>query len=271
MRLILLAPLFLATSAAVPAAQEARNGRIESIPCYGSTKDWRAWIDATPGPQGPGLIVTGIVTTPTGNNRRFLTLGPTLRSEPPQQVVNLEIRGQGDIVTNMVLTEEVRARFPALPRYGAVIIRCNGQEVGRVSPVVTARGPWEEPRPPLPPPPANALGDVWEQEEENSWRGTWIRRGQSHLFDAYWAHPTGERVLAVLEIRNRGREVRVVRRHSDGQSCDYRGEIDENWLDVRGSYSCSWTSHSSPWQARIVRMQDVSPALLRNGGWRRTQ
>jgi hypothetical protein len=35
------------------------------------------------------------------------------------------------------VTEEVRARFPALPRYGAVVILCNGVEVGRVSPVET--------------------------------------------------------------------------------------------------------------------------------------
>ena len=269
MRLILLAPLSLTAYAAVSAPQERTNGQGGTVPCYGSTKDWRAWIDATPGPQGPGLVVTGIVTTPTGNNRRFLTLGPTLRSQPPQQIVNLEIRGQGNIATMAVVTEEVRARFPALPRYGAVIIRCNGQEVGRVDQVGLAGHPSEEHR--APPPPPNALGDVWEEEEENEWRGTWIRRGESNLFDAYWVHPNGERVLAVVEIRNRRREVRVSRRHADGQGCEYRGKIDENWLDVHGSYSCSWNRHSSPWHARIVRMQDVSPALLSNGGWRRTR
>ena len=272
MRLILLAPLLLAMSPAPSVGQERGRAPMQTAPCYASTKDWRAWIDATPGPQGPGLVVSGVVTTPTGGHRTSLTLGPTLRSEPPQQIINLEIKAQGDIATMMVVTEEVRARFPALPRYGAVIIRCNGQEVGRVSPVVAAGHPAEEPSPPLPTrPPPNALGDVWEQEEENMWRGTWIRRGTSNLYDAYWVHPTGERVLAVVEIRSRGRAVNVVRRHSDGQGCDYRGEIDENWAEVRGSYSCSWTRHSSPWNARIIRMRDVSPALLSNGGWRRTQ
>jgi hypothetical protein len=112
---------------------------------------------------------------------------------------------------------------------------------------------------------------VWEEEEENEWRGTWIRRGQSSLFDAYWVHPNGERVLAVIEIRNRGREVQVTRRHADGQSCEYRGQIDESWANVSGSYRCSWNNHSSPWGARLVRMQDVSPALLSSGGWLRTQ
>jgi hypothetical protein len=248
--------------------------------------------------ERPELVVSGTVTTPTGGHRTYLTLGPTLRSEPPQQIVNLEIKALGDIATMMVVTEEVRGRFRALPRYGAVIIRCNGQEVGRVSPVQTAHhrsevpGPplrppppashWNQhpPRPPVPapqayrrdePPPPGALGDVWEEEEENMWRGTWIRRGESRLFDAYWVHPSGERVLAVVEIINRGREVEVVRRHPDGQGCSYRGTIAENWVDVRGWYSCSWHRHSSPWRAQIVRMRDVSPALLANEGWRRNR
>jgi hypothetical protein len=91
-----------------------------------------------PGPEGPGLIVTGTVTTPTGGHRSVLTLGPTTHSDPPLQFVNLEIRARSEIVTQAVTTEEVRARFPALPRYGAVIILCNGREVGRVSPVEIA-------------------------------------------------------------------------------------------------------------------------------------
>lgn len=298
MRLILFAPLFAAACAAAPLLGEPAGSGSASTPCYGSTKDWRAWVDAT-GAGKPELIVSGIVTTPTGGHRTLLTLGPTLRSEPPHQIVHLEIRAQGDIVTNAIVTEEVRARFPALPRYGAIIIRCNDREVGRVSPVVTAHHSSEEPAPPPPPPPPpsyryrpviqpplpgprgqagaeppppGALGDVWEEEEENEWRGTWIRRGQSRFFDGYWVHPRGERVLAVLEIRNRGRQVEVVRRHGDGQSCTYRGTIDENWVDVSGSYTCSWQRHSSStWQAQIVRMRDVAPALLSNGGWRRVQ
>lgn len=118
---------------------------------------------------------------------------------------------------------------------------------------------------------AEALGDVWEEDEENEWRGVFIRRGQSRLFDAYWVHPSGERVLAVLEIFRRGRTVEIHRRHGDGQGCTYRGTIARNWVDVQGRYSCSWHRHSSPWDAKIIRMRDVSPALLSEGGWRRTQ
>jgi hypothetical protein len=138
MRLTLFAPLILTACAAMPSGEEPGRGGSGSVPCYGATESWRAWVDAMPGPDGPGLIVTGVVTTPTGGHRTTLTLGPTLRSEPPQQIVNLEIRSMGDTVTAAVTREEVRARFRALPRYGAVIILCNGQEVGRVSPVPTA-------------------------------------------------------------------------------------------------------------------------------------
>jgi hypothetical protein len=112
---------------------------------------------------------------------------------------------------------------------------------------------------------------VWEEAEENQWRGTWIRRGQSSLFDAYWVHPTGERVLAIVEIISRTDQVEVRRRHPDGQGCTYRGRIAPNRLDVHGTYRCSWFRHTSPWTARIIRMRDVSPALLSRGGWRRIQ
>jgi hypothetical protein len=118
---------------------------------------------------------------------------------------------------------------------------------------------------------SDALGDVWEEDEENQWRGTWIRRGQSSLFDAYWVHPRGERVLAVVEIVQRREAVEISRRHPDGQGCTYRGVIETNRVDVRGWYRCSWHSHTSRWSAKIIRMRDVSPALLSNGGWRRTQ
>ena len=138
MRLALLAALTATACAAVPPPEAPPAGPGGTTPCYGSTSNWRAWIDAMPGTERPGLIVVGTVTTPTGGHRSVLTLGPTTRSEPPQQFVNLEIRAQGDIATQAVVTEEVRARFPALPRYGAVIILCNGREVGRVSPVETA-------------------------------------------------------------------------------------------------------------------------------------
>ncbi|HEX2561212.1 hypothetical protein [Phenylobacterium sp.] len=123
--------------------------------------------------------------------------------------------------------------------------------------------------PPLPqsepserPPHGDALGQVWEEDEVSGWRGVWIRRGTSTVFDAYWWHPAGERVQAVLELSGRGREVTLHRQHPDGQSCRYEGRIAANWTDVAGRYTCSWEATPMPWRARIVRIADVTPAVL---------
>ena len=133
----------------------------------------------------------------------------------------------------------------------------------------TVAPPPPPPRPPLPaedtpyPPHGDALGQVWEQEEVSGWTGTWIRRGLSSVFDAYWSHPGGERVLAVLEVQGGGREVSIIRRHANGQSCHYRGHIAPGWREVTGHYTCSWESTPMPWRARIIRMRDVEPQILR--------
>ena len=103
--------------------------------CYARTKDWRAWVERSSNEGRRQLVVAGIVTTPTGLNRRYLKLGSVIGSKHPQQVVELEIRAIADIATMAVETHEVRGRFAALPRYGSVVIRCNGENVGRVSPV----------------------------------------------------------------------------------------------------------------------------------------
>lgn len=125
-----------AAGTATAAPGHPTNSTIESPPCYGSTKDWRAWIE--PGSHEPELVVTGVVTTPTGGGWNVLTLGPTPWDEPPRQIVKLEIRAMGEIVTAAVTTEEVRARFRVPPHFGGasgtgmVMIQCNGREVGRV-------------------------------------------------------------------------------------------------------------------------------------------
>jgi hypothetical protein len=51
---------------------------------------------------------------------------------------------------------------------------------------------------------SDALGDVWEIEEVSCWRGTWLRRGKSRRFDAYWVKPDGSRERARLEMWFKG-------------------------------------------------------------------
>lgn len=119
----------------------------------------------------------------------------------------------------------------------------------------------EQPR--MEPPYGNALGDVWEMEEVACWRGTWLRRGRSNIFDAYWYHPTGERVRATLETYRNDRSVIVVRRHDRGQYCRYDGVISADWGSVDGNYTCTWERTPMRWHARIVRMPEVLPRILR--------
>lgn len=136
MRLILLGSSLAFVCAAASFAGGVGHGGNESggTKCYASSQGWRAWIDSR-ADGGRELVVTGVVTTPTGGHHISLTPGPVIETDPPQQVVDLQIKATGDIATLAVVTEEVRARFPALPRYGAVIIRCNGNEIGRISQV----------------------------------------------------------------------------------------------------------------------------------------
>ena len=136
-RLTVLATVACGYAAAQPSRSEGNQTRI--YPCYGATSDWKAWIEASPDDGRLELVVSGTVTTPTGNNRRLLLLGPTTRSDPPHQFLDLQIKGIGNIATTIVHTEEVQGRFPALPRYGAVIITCNGHEVGRIETVEIKR------------------------------------------------------------------------------------------------------------------------------------
>lgn len=132
-----------AIAAAVPVPGHASGEAAETPACYGSTKDWDAWIEQ--GADEPELVVTGEVTTPTGGSWNVLTLGPTPWDEPPRQIVDLQIRAMGEIVTLMVTTEKVRARFRVPPHFGpgqdagTVIIHCNGKEVGRVVKVRRAK------------------------------------------------------------------------------------------------------------------------------------
>jgi hypothetical protein len=127
--------------------------------------------------------------------------------------------------------------------------------------------PLPPPPPPYPPregpPPPDPLGDVWEMQEVSEWRGTWIRRGRTRFFDAYWTHPYGERVLATVEIIRNGGHIIVVRRHTQGRYCRYDGALSEDGRNISGTYTCTWARTPMPWQAHIVWMQEAEPQVLR--------
>ena len=121
-------------------------------------------------------------------------------------------------------------------------------------------------RPDSRPPSGDALGDAWEMEEVACWRGTWLRRGKTNIFDGYWVHPYGERVRATLQAWLDGRNVIMVRKHPGGQYCRYDGVIDASWHHVEGRYTCTWAREPMRWTAEIVHLPERLPALLRQPG-----
>ncbi|HWH21729.1 MAG TPA: hypothetical protein VNT25_00350 [Allosphingosinicella sp.] len=109
-----------------------------SCPIIGST-DWRAWVNAMPGPNArPTLIVMGKVTVPTGGYRLGLSLGPVQESNPPVQRVHLNVTPPSGGATDALVTHEVRGEFPALAQYGAVTVHCGNRPIASISPVERA-------------------------------------------------------------------------------------------------------------------------------------
>lgn len=113
------------------------------------------------------------------------------------------------------------------------------------------------------PPYGDALGDVWEMEEVSCWRGTWLRRGTSKIFDGYWKNPNGERIRATLQMRLNGRNVAIIRRHEGSDYCRYDGTISGDWWSASGWYTCTWQKTPMQWRARIVRLPEVTPYVLK--------
>lgn len=98
---------------------------------------------------------------------------------------------------------------------------------------------------------ADALGLRWV-EQEAGFNGVWTRRGQSDVFDAVWAHPSGPRDQAVLRITISGNRVQVIRTQAQG-NCVYQGIIGANQATVAGTFSCSWAPRQTvAWSATIV-------------------
>ena len=103
-----------------------------------SSGDWRAWVDAMPGPRGRRLLVTGRVTVPTGGYRVRLELGAVQEIHPPVQQVELIANPPDDGATQAIVTHEVRGDFAALHQYGAVVIRCGSATLAEIRPVPIA-------------------------------------------------------------------------------------------------------------------------------------
>lgn len=105
--------------------------------------------------------------------------------------------------------------------------------------------------------PFTNLGHRWT-EQENGWRGTWVRRAGSNRFDARWTR--GSRaVSATMTISIRGDVVRVTRVQrssntrvaSTEERCTYTGRLGADQRTVTGTFSCTWADGPFSWQAEI--------------------
>lgn len=93
------------------------------------------------------------------------------------------------------------------------------------------------------------LGTRWEIEE-GGWRGVWIRRGNSNIFDGTWTREGARPITAILRMQLDGNFVCISRRNSsDGNSCQYVGRIEGR--RVTGFNVCD--RGGGPWSGTIMR------------------
>ncbi|MDB4955805.1 MAG: hypothetical protein JWO36_3374 [Myxococcales bacterium] len=109
--------------------------------------------------------------------------------------------------------------------------------------------------------PASAeLGARWETTE-GAWRGTWVRRPSSDVFDGTWSSQQYPTFKGTLKIHLDTRAVVVERQDLDGfpgtssaNRCVYRASIDATGSNiVDGTVSCTNSGVVYPWSARILR------------------
>jgi len=106
-----------------------------------ASRDWRAWINAMPGPGArPKLMVTGTVTVPSGGHQ--MSFEPYLqirKSYPAQAFATLRITPPQGMATQALTSHDLRWEWPLTQQIGSVEIRCGGDTLATISPVETAR------------------------------------------------------------------------------------------------------------------------------------
>jgi hypothetical protein len=139
-RLIAPAAFLLAgCSAALPAPEPLPlAGPTQSCPVIESS-DWKAWVDAMPGPGNrPKLIVTGRVTVPTGGFRFEWGDVRVMESHPVQVAADLQPIPPSGMATEALVTHDIHLEWPVPPPVGSVTIRCGGRVLTQIASVDTA-------------------------------------------------------------------------------------------------------------------------------------
>lgn len=103
------------------------------------SNDWRAHVDAMPGPNdNPRLIVSGKITVPTSGYKLALRMGPVAESYPVQVTVYLDAIPPSGPATQALERRQVRGTWRSEERVGSVAIRCGSRMLARIGNVETA-------------------------------------------------------------------------------------------------------------------------------------
>lgn len=115
--------------------QEGGTADQQSIPCPfrdGGARNWDAWLDAQPGPDGKKLIVIGEVNAGAGYTGR-LTFTHTDKMLPPNQYAELKLVEEQGAPAGW---REIRAEQETSEgEYGSVVIYCHDELLVTISPV----------------------------------------------------------------------------------------------------------------------------------------
>ena len=106
-----------------------------------ASRDWRAWINAMPGPDAVRtLIVEGVVDTPTPGYTFEWEAGMADRSAIPMQRLHLTATPPDGMAAQVITTETVRYEGPAIAEnYRAVAVMCGEVLLADITDVVTAQ------------------------------------------------------------------------------------------------------------------------------------
>jgi hypothetical protein len=97
----------------------------------------------------------------------------------------------------------------------------------------------------------DVLGSRWHLTE-GDWQSTWVRRGNTPVFDGTWKHPNGSRVTATVTVGLTGTAVRAERRNSsDGNNCNYQGTLASDQRSMSGTFTCMRVPGTFNWRGRI--------------------
>jgi hypothetical protein len=98
------------------------------------------------------------------------------------------------------------------------------------------------------------LGGAWKTSECGEWRGMWVRRGRSNVFDAVTQKQAdgsaAKTFTAIVAVR--GKSVYVMSRDAtDGRNCSYEGTISADGKAIYGQ--CTFSAGGGyPWEAHIL-------------------